>query len=115
MAEDQRNYKLCDDLTEEISALSKECRMLELELKELTKKDYRSKVCHSKKRSLSSTSSDNSAFSSQPPSESETESANDSHDTVILSDDDDDQNTEGDESFHKGLPVVNDQGGQSVN
>ena len=38
MAEDQRNYKLCDEIVAEISALSKECRILELELKELRKK-----------------------------------------------------------------------------
>ena len=48
MAEDQRNYKLCDEIIEEISALSKECRILELELKELTKKDNRSKGYYSK-------------------------------------------------------------------
>ena len=114
MSEDQRNYKLCDEITEEISALSKECRVLELELKELTKKDNRSKGYHSKKISLSSTSSDNSAVSPQPPSEYETESANESHDTVILSGDDD-QTVESEESFHKGLPAVNNQGGQSAN
>ena len=115
MAEDQRNYKFCDDITEEISALSKECRTLELELKELTKKDTRSKGYYSKKKSLSSTSSDNSAFSPQPRSESGTESANESHDTVLLSGDDDDLIAEGDESFHKGIPVVDNQGGQSAN
>ncbi len=114
MAEDQINYKLCDEITEEISAISKECRPLELELKELTKKDDRSKGYYSKKKSLSSTSSDNSAVSPQPPSESETESANDSHDTVVLSDDDD-PILEGDESFHGGLPAVGNQGGQSAN
>ena len=112
MAEDQRNYKLCDEITEEISSLSKECCALELDLKELTKKDTRYKGYYSKKNSLSSTSSDNSA---QPLSESETESANESHDTVLLSGDDDDLTAEDDESFHKGLPAVDNQGGQSAN
>ena len=72
MAEDQRNYKLCDEITEEIAELSKEYLMLELELKSLMKKDDRSKRYHSQKKSLtSSTSSDNSALSSQPPSDTE--------------------------------------------
>ena len=108
MAEDQKNYKLCDEITEEISALSKECHVLELEMMELAKKDNRSKMYHAKKKPMSSTSSDNSTL---PPSdESETES----YDTVILSGNDDPP-TEVDESFQEGLPAVNDQGGQSAN
>ena len=78
-SEDQRNYNLCDEITEEILALPKECCILELELK----KDNRSKGYHSKKISLMSTSSNNFA---QPPSEYETVSM--SHDTVMLSGDD---------------------------
>lgn len=110
MSEDQRNYKLCDEITEEISALSKECHVLEIEMKELAKKDSRSKVYHAKKKPISSTSSDNSTLSSVPASdESETES----HDTLILSGDDDLIKESG-ESFQVGLPAVNDQGGQSA-
>ena len=30
MAEDQRNYKLCDEITEEMAGLSRECRTLEV-------------------------------------------------------------------------------------
>ena len=82
-------------------------------MKELTKKDTRLKGYYSKKKS-SSTSSDNSAFSPQPP-ESEIESANESHDTVLLSGDDDDLIAESDKSFHKGLPTLDNQGGQSAN
>ena len=41
MAEDQRNYKLCDEIVAEISALSK---VLEQELKELRKKTIDQRV-----------------------------------------------------------------------
>ena len=37
MSGDHRNYKLCDEITEEILALSKECHVLEIEMKELAK------------------------------------------------------------------------------
>ena len=37
MAEDQKNYKLCNEITEEITALSKEYHVLKLEMNELTK------------------------------------------------------------------------------
>lgn len=37
LAEESKNYRLCDEITEEIGSLSKESRQLSLELKMLTK------------------------------------------------------------------------------
>lgn len=49
LAEGLKNYKACDELTEEIAALAKEHRELEVELKELHRRDKRSKWYHSKR------------------------------------------------------------------
>lgn len=62
IAEETKNYRLCDDITEEIAAISKESRQLEAELKLLTKKDvfskqYQRRTCKSMNKSSSETCS----------------------------------------------------------
>ena len=99
VAEDLKNYRLCDEITEEIGTLSRECRQLEAELKLL--KDRKS--AHSESSPQTSSRSD--AYStpldsSESADESEeespshgTESQSDrSHDTVILTEEDRDVN-----------------------
>lgn len=60
MAENIKNYKNCDDLTEEISSLSKQRRELESELVLLQKKDKRAKSYLLKKQWSFSQGSDDS-------------------------------------------------------
>ncbi len=80
MAEDIRNYRSCDDLTEEIGELIKEKRQMTAELMLLSKKDKNSKRYF--KRKLSSSPS--------PFSQSDSETSNsrldrsDSHDTLVV-------------------------------
>ena len=62
MAENIKNYKNCDDLTEEISSLSKQQQELESELMLLHKKDKRAKSYQIKKQLNSSQGSDDSLF-----------------------------------------------------
>ena len=62
MAENIKNYKNCDDLTEEISSLSKQRREFESELMLLHKKGKRAKSYQIKKQLNSSQGSDDSLF-----------------------------------------------------
>ncbi len=86
MAEDIRNYRACDELTEEIGDLIKEKRQMTTELTLLSKKDEHSKRYFKQKASSSSSRSS----SSFPPSDSETRvERSDSHDTLPVTSDDD--------------------------
>lgn len=90
-----QNYRLCDEITEEIGGLSKESRQLAAELKILTKKDRHSKLYHQRKSSSSKSSQSSSrgeTSSPHPGSDSDTSSnvvalsRGTSCDTLTLSD-----------------------------
>ena len=74
-AEDIKNYRVCDDITEEIGSLSKESRQLAAELKLLAKKDKHSKLYYKRKSSSSKSpqsSSRGETCSPYPGSDSDT-------------------------------------------
>lgn len=90
VAEDMKNYRICDEITEEIGTLLKECRQLSIELKLLTKKDKNSRMYYQRKSTSKSplqSSSSRSVTCSPPNSDSDGdgEARNVSGDTVILS------------------------------
>lgn len=102
-AETVKNYKLCDEISEEIGTVSKKSNELKQELAELMKKDSRSKVYHKNKargssstssRNTSSVASDDSDVTTRPSqrepsaalSEHESGEPSDGNNTVILSD-----------------------------
>ena len=86
MAEDIRNYRSCDELTEEIGELIKEKRQMTAELMLLSQKDKNSKRYFKRKLSYSSFPS--------PFSQSDSETSNsrldrsDSHDTLVVTSED---------------------------
>ncbi len=105
VAEDNKNYRLCDELTQEIGTLSREKRQYAAELKLLQKKDEFSKSYYrrkstSKSPSVSSSASRNETCS-PPNSNSEEESEavspisrDASRDTVILCENSSDQESD---------------------
>ena len=99
MAENVKNYKACDDITEEIASLSKQKRELENELLVLQKKTKRSMSYHSRNVASSQGSGDSSSktrrlHKSLKPKESKVvlevssvySDDSSSADTIILSD-----------------------------
>ncbi|XP_065907720.1 uncharacterized protein [Dysidea avara] len=99
MAENVKNYKACDDITEEIASLSKQKRELENELLVLQKKTKRSMSYHSRNVASSQESDDSSSktrrlHKSLKPKESKVvlevssvySDDSSSADTIILSD-----------------------------
>ena len=111
VAEDNKNYHLCDELTEEIKTLSTEKRQHVAKLKLLQKKDEFSKSYHtqklvSKSPSVSSSASKNETCNSN--SEEDTEALPPiirevSHDTIVLSENSSDQKF--DSNFCQCLPT----------
>ena len=111
MAENVKNYKSCDDITEEIASLSKQRWELENELNVLQKKSKRAESYWNKKLS-SSQDSDEAFLKSQPCQNlwklkpktpkiicevSNSSESND--DTVVLSDNESDAQTSNDQSL----------------
>lgn len=104
VAEDTKNYRLCDEITEEIGTLTKEKRQLEAELKLLQKKDECSKMYFqrksaSKSPSMSSSRSEtysppNSDYSDENQDSVPTVSRDVSRDTIILSGNSTDQDSD---------------------
>ena len=68
------NYRICDEITEEMGTLSKECRLLEAELALLSKKDKHSKL-YFKRKSKSPLSS--STCSPHPDTDSDEDNRDD--------------------------------------
>ena len=76
-AEDVKNYRMCEEITEEMTSLMQEKRVLSDKFKILDKKEKQSKLYFKKKGSTSSTSSPPSSRSSTPCPTSDRECASD--------------------------------------
>ena len=74
-AEDVKNYHICEEITEEMTSLAHEKRVLSEEFKILEKKEKQFKLYFKKKGSTSSTSSPPSSRSSTPCPVSDSEYA----------------------------------------
>ena len=88
VAEDTRNYRACDELTEEIGELMKNKRELTQELSILSKKDKQSQRYFKRKSSSSASPQSSRTTSPVPASDSDaSNSRSDSHDTLPVSSD----------------------------